>query len=205
LLATRENFGEDDNHAAEFLMPLRVESIPFPDSRPMQGRTTMLAYLRSPNVDLGTLILRLGLAAIFIMHGFALIYQAEAVTYKLSLSMQRVVGWAELACGLALLVGFLSRLAAVGVIVIMIGAIEMVTGTKGFLPISFSPAGFNFEPGAAYNFIIIVACLALLVLGSGRLSVDYLLFGRQKRVATTAVPQPASLAPSPEVPTERTV
>ena len=87
----------------------------------------------------------------------------------------------------------------------MIGAIKMVTGTKDFLPISFSPQGFNFEAGAAYNFIIIVACLALFVLGSGRISVDYLLFGRKKRILTTAVPPPASPASSPAVSREQTV
>jgi putative oxidoreductase len=152
----------------------------------------MFAYLRSPHVDLAALILRLGLAAIFMSQGFMLVYQDSAMTDKLSLSMQRVVGWAELACGMALLVGFLSRLAAVGIIVIMIGAIAMVTGTQGFLPVSFSRAGFNFEAGAAYNFIIIVACLALFVQGSGKISVDYLLFGRKKPGVATGVPQSAS-------------
>jgi len=157
----------------------------------------MFAYLRSPHVDLGTLILRLGLAAIFILHGFVFVYQDFPLTDKLSLSTQRVVGWAELACGFALLVGLLSRLAAVGVIVIMVGAIKMVTGAKEFLPISFSPQGYNFEAGAAYNFIIIVACLALFVLGSGRISVDYLLFGRKKKTIPVGQPQPASSAAAP--------
>jgi putative oxidoreductase len=162
----------------------------------------MFAYLRSPHVDLGTLILRLGLAAIFISHGLFLLYQDAAMTDKLSLSMQRVVGGAELACGMALLVGFLSRLAAVGIIVIMIGAIAMVTGAKGFLPASFSPHGFNFEGGTAHNFIIIVACLALFVQGSGPISVDYLLFGRKKPGGATEVPQSASPTAGTAVPSD---
>jgi uncharacterized membrane protein YphA (DoxX/SURF4 family) len=165
----------------------------------------MFAYLRSPHVDLGTLILRLGLAAIFISQGFMLGSQDAAVTDKLSLSMQRVVGWAELACGMALFVGFLSRLAAVGIIVIMIGAIAMVTGEKGFLPASYSRDGFNFEAGAAYNFIIIVACLALIVLGSGKISVNHLLFGRKKPGVATGVPQSASPTAVPAVPSGKAV
>lgn len=165
----------------------------------------MFAYLRSPHIDLGTLILRMGLAAIFILHGFVFVYQDLPLSDKLPLSTQRVVGWAELICGFAFLAGFLSRLASVGIIVIMIGAIQMVTGTKDFLPISFGQQGYNFEAGPAYNFIIIVACLALFVLGSGRISVDYLLFGRKKKTVPATQPQPAAPAGSPATPYEQAV
>jgi uncharacterized membrane protein YphA (DoxX/SURF4 family) len=146
----------------------------------------MLAYLRRPHVDLASLILRLGLAAIFIAQGYVKLYQEESWTDQLTPTMQKVVSGAELACGIALAVGFLSRLAALGLIAEMIGAIAMVTGARGFIPISFTPTGFTFEAGSAYNFLIIVACLALLVLGSGVVSVDYLIFGRKRGYRSTA-------------------
>jgi uncharacterized membrane protein YphA (DoxX/SURF4 family) len=140
----------------------------------------MWTYLRRPHVDLASLILRLGLAAIFIAQGYMKLSQEESWTDQLTPTMQKVVSGAELACGVMLAVGFLSRLAALGLVAEMIGAITLVTGARGFMPVSFGPSGFTFQAGAAYNFLIIVACLALVVLGSGVVSVDYLLFGRKR-------------------------
>ena len=39
---------------------------------------------------------------------------------------QMAVAWGELLCGLGMLLGFLTRLAAVGIIIIMLGAIYTV-------------------------------------------------------------------------------
>ncbi|HEY7159369.1 MAG TPA: DoxX family protein [Gemmataceae bacterium] len=165
----------------------------------------MFAYLRKPHVDLATLILRLGLAAIFLAHGFVFLNQEQSWTDKISPTMQRVVSWGEFVCGLALAVGLLSRLAAVGVIVIMVGAIELVTGSQGFLPTSFTSEGYTFRAGAAYNFIIIVACLALIVLGSGHVSLDHLLFGRKKTATPAAAPSTTTAPVPPSAPYERAV
>jgi uncharacterized membrane protein YphA (DoxX/SURF4 family) len=93
--------------------------------------------------------------------------------------------------------GLLSRLAALALIAEMVGAIVMVTGARQFMPISFTPGGFTFQAGSAHNFIIIVACLALLVLGSGVVSLDHLIFGwrrgRQSQAQATGQPH---LAPA---------
>ncbi len=166
----------------------------------------MLAYLRRPHIDLASLILRLGLAAIFIGQGYMKFVQPESWTDQLTPTMQKVVSGAELACGVMLAVGFLSRLAALALIADMVGAIMLVTGVQEFFPIAFKSGGFTFQAGAAYNFLIIVACLALLVLGSGIVSVDHLIFGRKRRWQTTvpvvgqphltpAVGQPNRLTP----------
>jgi hypothetical protein len=65
--------------------------------------------------------------------------------------------------GVALALGFLTRLAAVGIIVIMLGAIARVHWPNGF---DITKGGFE------YNFAIIVMCLCLVLGGPGPLAVD---------------------------------
>ena len=70
---------------------------------------------------------------------------------------------------LGLIVGFLTRVAAFGVFCIMVVAIAMVHWPNGFfMNWSGKQAGEGFE----YHLLVIGTCLALLVLGSGRYSVD---------------------------------
>lgn len=154
----------------------------------------MLAYLRKPHPDLAAVILRLCLGYVFIVHGYSKTSQEFEWTREISPTMQTVVGWAELIFGILLVLGLLSRLAALGVIAIMIGAIVHVTGRRGFIPVEMTPQGFTFRTvGTEHNFLIIAACLALLVLGSGWFSLDHLIFGRKKsETIAMAVPPPRS-------------
>lgn len=118
------------------------------------------------------LVLRLGLAVIFIYHGL------EKVTAEGNLAgaawmrqapdplpavAQMAVAWGELLGGIALLFGFLTRLAAAGIALIMLGAIYTVTGANGFSLL---------QRGYEYNFAILVMCLALILSGGGTLAVD---------------------------------
>jgi uncharacterized membrane protein YphA (DoxX/SURF4 family) len=91
---------------------------------------------------------------------------------------QLAVAWGELLGGLALLVGFMSRLAAAGLIIIQVGAILTVTWTQGF---DIRQGGYE------YNVVLIGACLAVLCLGSGPFSLSGLLRSRRRKAA----PQPA--------------
>jgi uncharacterized membrane protein YphA (DoxX/SURF4 family) len=101
--------------------------------------------------------------------------QAVAVPEALSFwGVQPAVAWGELLAGIALLLGVLTRAAAVGVIVIMIGAIWTVTGAKGFAAASGS--------GYEYNLAIVAMCLVLFIKGAGPLSIDGLLESRRKPV-----------------------
>lgn len=150
----------------------------------------MIAYLRKPHADLAALILRLGLGFLFIAHGYSKIIQDFKWTEVISPAMQQTVGWAELIFGILLLIGLLGRLAALGVIGDMIGAIVLVTGRRGIIGQDMGPHGLTFQAsGFEYNFLIIAACLALLVLGSGWFSLDHLIFCRRK-CGTTAVGMP---------------
>jgi uncharacterized membrane protein YphA (DoxX/SURF4 family) len=77
---------------------------------------------------------------------------------------QYAVAWGELLGGIALLVGILTRLAALGLIVIQVGAIWTVTGMHGF---SVTRGG-----GYEYNIALIAMCLALVVMGGGTWAAD---------------------------------
>jgi putative oxidoreductase len=170
------------------------------------------------------LILRAGLAAIFLYHGLDKITKGDGGTawvdqmyaskaeytdsrpkeerYKpvhlpagLTFSgTQLAVAWGEFLGGLALAVGLLTRVAALGLIIIQVGAICVVT----------APRGFRFEKGGGYeyNLALLAMCLALLIMGAGAWSVDHLLARRRmkprEQATTTALPAAAS----PLTPTE---
>jgi putative oxidoreductase len=126
-------------------------------------------------------LLRLALAAIFIYHGSALVggpdneWGAHWAKFENAppQAAQLAVAWGELLGGIALGLGFLTRLAAVGIIVIMAGAIATVHWPHGF---DITKGGFE------YNFAIIMMCLALLLGGPGPVSSDRLLFRRRSAV-----------------------
>jgi putative oxidoreductase len=125
---------------------------------------------------LAPLLLRIGLGIIFIFHGWDKIFGAShhwgfAWHPDLARHLQAVVAWGEFIGGIALLIGFLTPLAAAGIIVIMAGAIAQVHGKHGF---SMKDGGYE------YNFALISMCAALILLGSGSLAVDRFLWKRGK-------------------------
>jgi putative oxidoreductase len=135
--------------------------------------------------DVAALILRLVLAAIFLIHGGIKIAEYnfgtdwyQEPTDTMSPVLQGVVAWGELVCGVALALGLLTRLAALGVMVIMIGAIYRVTwrldftGLVGENPIGTNPGQIGYE----YNYAILAMAASLVVLGAGVISLDYLLW-----------------------------
>ncbi len=75
----------------------------------------------------------------------------------------------EFLAPLALLVGFCTRFAALGIAAVMVGAIETVHQGNGFfMNWTGKQAGEGFE----YHLLAIGIALALIVAGAGRLSVD---------------------------------
>jgi putative oxidoreductase len=150
----------------------------------------MLAYLRKPHADLAALILRIGLAYVFIGYGYIKLIQGHQMSEVMSYNLQLTVGWAELVCGILLVSGLLTRLAALGMIANMIGAIVLVTGKRGFFDPTVGPHGEKFQPGFEFNIIMILVCLALVVLGGGSISLDRLIFGRRRAETSAATPLP---------------
>jgi uncharacterized membrane protein YphA (DoxX/SURF4 family) len=135
---------------------------------------------------LGPLILRVGLAVIFLFNGYTKITINGGAGWSEDLEdwVQVGVAWGELAAGLALLVGLLTRLVALAITVEQVVAIALVTGEHGF-QINVPPGaarGLNLKDvGPQYNFAIIVMCLTLLVIGGGVLALDHLLWRRTKK------------------------
>jgi putative oxidoreductase len=84
--------------------------------------------------------------------------------------VQQAVAWGQLAGGVALFVGLLTRVAALGLIVIMGGAIATVHWQNGF---DIQKHGFE------YNMLIIVVCLVLVLAGPGNMALDR--FFRRRR------------------------
>ncbi|HTQ79488.1 MAG TPA: DoxX family protein [Thermoanaerobaculia bacterium] len=73
----------------------------------------------------------------------------------------------------SLFLGFLTRVSAAGLLCVMLGAILLVHWKNGFFMnweghLGYLGRGEGFE----YHLLVIGMCLALLVLGSGRYSVD---------------------------------
>jgi len=139
---------------------------------------------------LAPLILRMGLGTIFVSHGYFKIETgADHWHPDLNPTVLTIVAWAEMVGGIALFLGLLTRLAALGIAIIQIGAILTVTGQREFIYMKdilggSKEHGLNFtQVGYEYNFAIIVMCLVAMILGSGLVSVDYLLFGRRKAAA----------------------
>ena len=126
------------------------------------------------------LILRLGLAAVFIFHGSGKVHPdngwgatwANKMPEPPTKPEQIAVAWGELIGGIALAAGFLTRLAALGIALIMAGAIYTTTGKNGF---------DSLQHGYEYNFLIIVICIALILMGGGTLAVDRVFRLRRRR------------------------
>jgi putative oxidoreductase len=124
------------------------------------------------------LLLRLGLAAVFVYHGLHHVGGPEnewgAAWNKAqdapAAPEQLAVAWGELIGGIALALGFLTRLAALGIAAIMAGAIATVHLDHGF---DITQGGYE------YNVILIVMCVCLILGGPGPIAVDR--FFRLKR------------------------
>jgi putative oxidoreductase len=116
------------------------------------------------------LVLRLALAAVFIFHGLDLVQHDGGANWMPGenpqpAAVQLAVAWGELLGGVALALGFLTRLAALGLAAIMAGAIATV----------HLPHGFNIKDGGfEYNVVILAICLCLVLGGPGPLAVDRL-------------------------------
>jgi uncharacterized membrane protein YphA (DoxX/SURF4 family) len=140
----------------------------------------MFAYLLRSHASMAAFVLRLGVAAIVVYHGCLKLSLAggREWTDLLDETTQLAVAWAEVICGGALALGLLSRLAAIGIIVVQAGAIALAA-SPDFIPTDLTVHGFNFRrPGFEYNFSIIVMCAAIVLLGSRKIAVDHYILPR---------------------------
>jgi len=129
------------------------------------------------------LVVRLALGIVFFAHGSQKVFgwfgghglkatiQMFQQYLKVPPAATVLVAFIECFGGLALIVGFLARPSALGIIGVMLVAIAKVHWKNGFF-LASQPGQSN---GWEYNFVLLAMALAVLLGGAGALSVDILL------------------------------
>jgi len=134
--------------------------------------------------DLALLLLRLALGSIMWAHGAQKLLGLFGghgpqgfVHFVAGMGMPPALGWLVIAIeffgGIAIVLGVLSRLAALGFAVEMVVAVAKVHWTSGFF---LGPKSTGFE----YALVLFVVALVLFLTGPGR----YALFGRTRNLLT---------------------
>ncbi len=130
------------------------------------------AFFATPS-SFGPFILRMLLAAVFLVHGGQKMFgwfggpgwnatltqwsSIDGLNLPVGLAVLAIAG--EMLVALAMFFGFLTRLAALGVMAIMTGAIVLVHAEQGVA-------------SSEYPFALLVIGFSLLLQGGGRLSLD---------------------------------
>lgn len=124
--------------------------------------------------EIGLLAIRLAIGIIFFVHGRPKLSGAKDMAQSMGKPQMApffvFLGIAEILGSIAMIIGFLTQFAAVGLSIIMIGAIrlKMVTLKTPFT--SHESTGWEFD------FLIFCSCIGLLFSGPGTISLDQLLF-----------------------------
>lgn len=120
--------------------------------------------------DWGLLALRLAVAAIFLAHGTSK-FGAWKQPAKGMNGMMRLLSVCEPLGGIAMLFGFLTQPAAIGLGLVMCGAIYFKSQKWG---IPFSAADKN---AWEFDLLILASCLLILFTGPGAFSLDRVFLG----------------------------
>lgn len=148
---------------------------------------------RLQQADVAALILRLVLGVTFMAHGAQKVFgwfgggglagTAEFMGgMGIPAALAYLVAFTEFFGGLAVLIGLLTRFAALGISFVMLGAIFMVHLSNGF---------FNSDQGIEFPLALFAIALSLVVYGAGKWSLDYLIAHRSDAEAETAAGTPA--------------
>jgi putative oxidoreductase len=139
--------------------------------------------LRRPSIriDVALLALRIASGLAFLYHGAAILFgmfggpgpERFAIDHRFPVMLGYVVGVAQVISAIAVLVGAFVRLAAVALIVVMLGAIFLVHLTHGY---DVSSGGME------YALTQLLIAFALLLMGAGSYSVASRLPARFKEL-----------------------
>jgi uncharacterized membrane protein YphA (DoxX/SURF4 family) len=158
----------------------------------------MFGNLLKHPVDVAAVFLRVGVAAVFLFHGYLKVVVGNDATSELvsgmSTSAMLAVGWAELICATLVGIGLFTRPAALALALLQVAAITVVSG-------SLIPQVVRTENGARYisiglefNVAMIAMCLALIALGAGLFSVDHVIANRIQARRVGSMPRAAAAA-----------
>jgi uncharacterized membrane protein YphA (DoxX/SURF4 family) len=144
----------------------------------------MLENLISTKAPASVVLIRLAVGAIFLSEGIQKFLFPDALGVgrfiKIGIPapefMARFVAVLEISCGILVLVGLLARLAAIPLIITMLGAIAT---TK--IPILLKSGFWAMAHEARTDFAMLLGCLFLLIVGAGAGSLDAN-WGLKKRV-----------------------
>jgi len=121
--------------------------------------------------DIALLLLRLMVGSVFFSSGWSHLKDPEARSKSIEMSKGFTIflGAAEVAGSLGVIFGILTQLAAMGLILVMLGAIykKIFRWHMGF----WGPSGTN---GWSYDTMMIVMNLVILTTGGGNLSLERL-------------------------------
>jgi putative oxidoreductase len=141
----------------------------------------MLRRLLSTTNDPTLTVVRLILGAVFFAHGAQKMlgwfgghgFSATMAFFTHNMGIPALFAFLAIAAeffgGLGLLLGFLGRVAAFGILCNMLVAIVMVSGHVGFFMNWF---GTQKGEGYEYHLLAIALCVLILVKGSGAFSID---------------------------------
>jgi putative oxidoreductase len=141
----------------------------------------MLQKLMKTSDDFAVTLLRLALGVVFFAHGAQKVlgwfggfgFQATMGFFTQQMHIPAALAILALAAeflgGIGLLIGFLGRVAAFGITIDMVVAIVLVHRHIGFFANWY---GTQKGEGYEYHILAIAICLAIMIKGSGALSID---------------------------------
>jgi putative oxidoreductase len=176
--AAARRFFSSAPHAAEKMLSSGSQ---LPSQTSREKETAMLQKLMKTSDDFAVTLLRLALGVVFFAHGAQKVlgwfggYGFQATLGFFTQQMHIPAALAVLAIaaeflgGIGLLIGFLGRVAAFGITVDMVVAIVLVHRHIGFFANWY---GTQKGEGYEYHILAIAICLAIMIKGSGALSID---------------------------------
>lgn len=126
----------------------------------------------APFTDIALLLLRLMVGIVFITSGYKHLKDPATRSKDIGMSKSFTIflGAAELAGGLGVIFGLFAQLAAIGLILVMLGAIQkkIFTWHTGF----WGKSGTN---GWSYEIMLVVMNLIIVTTGGGSLALTHLI------------------------------
>lgn len=122
------------------------------------------------HVDLALLLVRIVVGSTFVMHGLQKVFgfcggsglagfTGWLATIGVPVWLGTLAAYVELVGGLSVLLGILPELGALGLICVMVGAIYLVHGGKGY---------FGQNNGFEYPLNLLLLCLAIMLGNTGK-------------------------------------